>query len=559
MTLHPLTLTPPAGWTAPIEQRHKSGPDWRRIAFWALLALGVIVRFAALGQVPAGLNADEASTGVEALSILHTGMDRWGNRLPVWFPAWGSGMNALYSYLAVPVVALFGLNVTALRAIGAVFGALTLPVTYGAARHYFGRDTALATMAMLALLPWHVMSSRWALDSNLAPFWFTLGLLTIGKALDQGGRWPVTAFLPWAVALYAYPVTLPPAFLSGVAIVVLYWPEIRRAWRVWASGAALAVAIDLPFLLFLAKNQFGLKLPFENALPFSIPMLAATRLSQIDQSASSRIYNNLVFLWNGFRDGAIWHQSANFPPLTGAAPYLILIGVAALFWRCLKARRPHVVLIVALSAAFPILLIPLNLTRLNWFYIPAMMLVANLIVRLAMSDPARAAPLGRLIAAASAVYALIFLGLFYPTYFARYNDEILSLDRNLGNGFRVGLQGALHAEMAFARPDEPVFVDVGAVHPYLYVLFYGFGGIESFQTTRQMRVEDGIYRVSSFGRFYFERGALPPDRGFVFVSRPVAPPCADAEMAPGFAAEGLLWAVGRCPAPLPAPPPTTRQ
>jgi hypothetical protein len=223
-----------------------------------------------------------------------------------------------------------------------------------------------------------------------------------------------------------------------------------------------------------------------------------------------------------------------------------------------------VVLVVALSAVVPILLIPLNVTRLNWFYIPAMMLAANLIVRLAMSDPARAAPLGRLIAAGSAAYGLIFVGLFYPTYFLRYNDDILSLDRNLGNGFRVGLQGALHAETAFAGQDEPVFVDVGTVHPYLYVLFYGFGSIESFQQTRQMRVEDGVYRVSRFGRFYFERAALPTDKSYAFVSRPTALPCANPEMAPGFAAAPeLLWAVGRCPLqprPDPAPaPPITRQ
>jgi hypothetical protein len=44
----------------------KVGRDWRRIAFWAILILGGALRFAALGKVPAGLNSDEASSGVEA-------------------------------------------------------------------------------------------------------------------------------------------------------------------------------------------------------------------------------------------------------------------------------------------------------------------------------------------------------------------------------------------------------------------------------------------------------------------------------------------------------------
>jgi 4-amino-4-deoxy-L-arabinose transferase-like glycosyltransferase len=117
-------------------------------------------------------------------------------------------MNALYTYIAVPMVWLFGLDTVTLRAVGAMFGVLTLPVAYYATRLHFGRDAALITTLPLAVLPRHVMSSRWALDSNLAPLLFTLGLYTIGKALKASGRWPLLAFAPWAVAIYAYPVVL---------------------------------------------------------------------------------------------------------------------------------------------------------------------------------------------------------------------------------------------------------------------------------------------------------------------------------------------------------------
>jgi hypothetical protein len=68
--------------------------DWRPAIFWIVILIGAVLRLAALGIVPGGLNSDEASSGVEALSVLHTGMDIWGNRLPVWFPAWGSGMGS---------------------------------------------------------------------------------------------------------------------------------------------------------------------------------------------------------------------------------------------------------------------------------------------------------------------------------------------------------------------------------------------------------------------------------------------------------------------------------
>jgi hypothetical protein len=518
--------------------------DWRRIAFWAVLILGAVLRFAALGRVPAGLNSDEASSGVEALSILQTGMDRWGNTLPVWFPAWGSGMNALYSYIMVPAVALFGLNVVTLRAVGAIFGVLTLPVAYRTARLYFGRDTALLTMTLLALLPWHVMSSRWALDSNLLPFFFTLGLFTLGKALENGGKWPLMAFIPWAIGVYAYPVGIVPIVLSSLGVTFFFRRRILGNPWPWIGGVVAAKIIALPFLLFLIKNQMGIAhLPFEGMLPFSIPVLPATRLSQIRGSALETIYDNLTFIVSAYRTtGLAWEQSIAFLPLTPAAPLLIAWGSIALFQRYLREKASGlplyvVILIVMASAVVPICFIPLNLTRFNWFHIPSIMVVAWLAIDLAKRF--------RPAAYAMTAYLAVFLLLFYPYYFIRYNDELPILDTTLGNGFRIGLEDALRAEMALAQPEEPALVDVGTVHPYLYVLFYGLGDIETFQATRNVRIEKGVYRVASFGRFYFERAALPPGRPFVFVTLSRDLPCAT----PDIKMAGQIWTVGRCAAP----------
>ena len=518
--------------------------DWRRFAFWSAILIGGIVRFYALGRVPAGLNSDEASTGVEALSIVQTGMDRWGNHLPVWFPAWGSGMNALYTYLAVPVVAVFGLNVVALRAIGALFGLLTLPVAYYAARIHFDRSVALATLWLVAILPWGVMSSRWALDSNLVPFWFTLGLLTIGKAMHAKDRkWPALALLPWALCVYAYPISLIPITASGLLISWFYREELSRNLAPWVAGAALAFIFDLPFLLFLVKNEFGIaRLPFESFLPFSIPSLPASRLHQISQSLPRTLYDNLVFIWSGYRDGLVWHQSGLFLPLTGAAPYLTLLGIAALAVGRSPPRPPNIVLLVALTAMVPVCLIPLNLTRLNWFYVPSLMIISHLVVNVGILD--FAAKYGLTAVRASVVYVFVLTSLFYPYYFRSYNDEILVEDLNLQNGFRVGLQDSLKLAAARANSDEPIFVDVGTVHPYLYVLFFGLSDIRTFQATRRVRIDNGVYRVSRFGRFMFERNALDTAEpaSFAFVSRSNRIPCP----APEVFSSDTLWTAGRC-------------
>ncbi len=365
---------------------------WHRTLFWATLVVGAALRFVALGRVPGGLNSDEASSGVEALSILRTGADLWGNHLPVWFPAWGSGMNALYTYIAVPVIWLFGLDSVTLRAVGAVFGVLTLPVAYAATRLHFGRDTALAATFLLAVLPWHVMASRWALDSNLAPLFFTLGLYTLGRALKEGGRWPLLAFVPWAVAIYAYPAVIYAVIPGSVGIVAFYWRRvIADPWR-WVAGIVIAKLIALPFGLFLIKNYL-LHTPhmaIEDTLPFSVPALAATRLSQISQSFAVMVFNNLTFIAGGYRDDAIWHQSRFFLPLTGAVPFLTLAGAVMLFRDGIKTRQANVVLIVAAAIVLPIFTLPLQLARLNWFLIPSLMLAACFLTGL----PIRHSPLG---------------------------------------------------------------------------------------------------------------------------------------------------------------------
>jgi hypothetical protein len=308
-------------------------------------------------------------------------------------------------------------------------------------------------------------------------------------------------------------------------------------WKPWLGGIVIAKLIALPFGLFLIKNYI-LHTPHmgvEDALPFSVPALAATRLSQISQGFAVTVFNNLTFLAGGYRDEAVWHQSRFFLPLTGAAPLLTLAGAALLLRD--QARRTSIVPIVAAMVVFPVLALPLQLTRLNWFLIPSLMLAAWFLTSL--PDAFR-----RIVLVASALYLGIFLVPFYAYYFTSYNQEAAVLDLKLGNGFRLGLEGALRTELALAQPDEPIYVAAGEPQPYLYPLFYGLGSVADFQATRRMETVDGVYKVSSFGRFVFDKDALTAGKSFVFVTLATALPCA----APEALKPGAIWATGRCPA-----------
>ncbi|WP_148449203.1 hypothetical protein [Paenibacillus ihuae] len=76
------------------------------------------------------MNQDEASIGYDAYAILHYGIDRSGVHLPIHLTAWGSGQNALYAYLSMPFLLLFGLTPLSVRALSAVMGLIGMLFFY---------------------------------------------------------------------------------------------------------------------------------------------------------------------------------------------------------------------------------------------------------------------------------------------------------------------------------------------------------------------------------------------------------------------------------------------
>ena len=157
---------------------------------------GCAARLLALGALPCGLNQDEAFAGYNAWALLHYGVDSSGYHNPVYFTAWGSGMNALEAILMMPFIALFGTGTAVLRLPQAPAACLSLFAVYGFGKRTFGRGFALCALAVLATSPWHVMMARWALESNLAPAFFCSSGYTVScvawharASCQRGGVW----------------------------------------------------------------------------------------------------------------------------------------------------------------------------------------------------------------------------------------------------------------------------------------------------------------------------------------------------------------------------------
>jgi 4-amino-4-deoxy-L-arabinose transferase-like glycosyltransferase len=104
-----------------------------------LLFIGISIRIIGISTIPAGLNQDEASIGYDAFSIMTSGLDRNADSYPVHLKAWGSGQNALYAYLSMPFISLFGLNTFSVRIVNAIASCLSLLLFYSIFKLVFDR------------------------------------------------------------------------------------------------------------------------------------------------------------------------------------------------------------------------------------------------------------------------------------------------------------------------------------------------------------------------------------------------------------------------------------
>ncbi len=277
-----------------------------------VIAVGIFARTWEFRRLPPGLNADEASIGVEAYDLAHFGVDRNGVSYPVQFIAWGSGQNALYGYVLVPFVAILGLSPIVVRLPMLLAGIASLPLIYLVGTMTFNRQVGLLGAFLLAISPWHILLSRWGLESNFLPFVFLLAYACLLLGLKRRA-WLFAACLLFGISLYAYGTAyaVVPVFIICAFVIMTRRTLVRP--RDIAIGALLFSAVAAPIGLFLAINS--LQLPSIALGPITIPRLpveprfeTASLLGQANPTDS--ISNNL---WAGLRlllaesDGIIYN------------------------------------------------------------------------------------------------------------------------------------------------------------------------------------------------------------------------------------------------------------
>lgn len=208
---------------------------YKKFLVFILFVIGFLIRLLMLKSLPFGLNQDEASSGYDAYALLTKGIDRNGCSFPVLFVSWGSGQNALMAYIAMPFIALFGLNEVALRLPNAIFSSITLIYFWLYVKKTRGDDTAVISLLFLVFCPWHIMISRWALESNLLPCFLMIGAYYTSLAEED-----VKKFIPAAIAFGLSLYTYGTAFFLLPVFLVIAVIKLRKKIKSIAFFVALA-------------------------------------------------------------------------------------------------------------------------------------------------------------------------------------------------------------------------------------------------------------------------------------------------------------------------------
>ena len=467
-----------------------------KIVVISIIILGSMIRIIGIDKIPNGFNADEISSGYEAFSILHYGIDRNGKFLPVFLQSWGSGQNALLTYLIIPFMVILGTNILAVRLPMAIISSISLIIMYKLLRKIGNKKIALIGLIFFAICPWHIMKSRWGLESNLFPDLILLATYLMIKGLeDKKTVIYYIAFVVFGLSAYSYGTSyfFLPVFIIPVLIILIKQKKITIKRAILSL---LVVAITaLPIMGYVIINTLGID---EIKLPFlTIPRLEVNRYKEITSIFSSNAINRMLATMKAGlkivvmqRDGFPWNAINEYGTIYLFSGIFMIIG---LICNCInktkdKIKYRFVINIWFIVSILMMAVVAPNINRLNIIQIPVIYYTILGI------DNVTNCKSKILKSAIVLLYAISFM-----QFMLAYVKE----DCNTYCTFESGLEEPI--KYINTLEDKQVHITNKIHEPYIHVLFLSEYNTKNFVDT--VKYEDEkveIRQVQEFGNYHFE-------------------------------------------------------
>lgn len=465
-----------------------------RVLSGCAILFGVWARLFDFGHTPPGLNPDEASIGYEAWSLLNFGVDRNGFSWPVHFVSWGSGQNVLYAYLTIPFV-VHDLTPFTIRLPMLLTAIGSLPLVWVSGQKLFGEKAAWAATTAVALSPWHIMSSRWALESNLLPFVFLCGYTCLAISRDAQSRhvWLAGACVFFGLALYAYGSAYLSVPIFLVMALCLFVADGGYSRSQAITGLAffsitampIAIFVGINFLKWHTVSVFGISIPLLPSVPRFESQIAAGPLVHIGQFWRLLLSQRDRFVYNTTDPYGVLYSSIFF----GLGVWVAVVSSVLVVQKKWPSKRGLVPMWLLACAPTGFVQEP-NINRIN-LLLMGLVIAAGL--ALAILDERMR---GSLIVGIIALLGMSCL--FGRAYFGSQRDKI-------GIAFYDGLLQSLEFVQARARASDMVCVTDKVNMPYIYALFSERTDPRQYGRTVRYADDTAAFReVLSFGRYKFD-------------------------------------------------------
>lgn len=460
------------------------------ITYFAM-AVGFIIRLINLEKMPNGLIPDEASAGYEAFSILNYGTDRLGKSYPVFLISWGSGQNALYTYILIPFIKILGLTKFAVRLPMAIISCVSIIAMYYLLKNIFNKKIATIGVIFLAICPWHMMKARYGLESNIFPnvVLFAILFMTLGIK-----KYKMSIFyLGWALiglSTYAYGTSY--FFVTIFSIITIPFLLIKKEIKFKNAFIAILIAIVIasPIIIMILINTFDL--PEIKFLGFTIPRLFINRFEGNCSIFSSNFILNSI---NNFKTSLkiLIMQDENF--LWGLTYWysmpLFLIGA---YEAIIKNGKYHItnqiMNIWFLSAILLLFMVTPGIIRINIIMLPIIYyIILGLSVILELYKDKK-----WILLVTAIIIGASFIG-FATNYFST---------KYTGAEFVDGIQDTI--KYIDSLENKKIYMEYNFKEPYIYILFYNKKNPKDFYSTveyfEDVKIKE-FENVKHFDKYYF--------------------------------------------------------
>lgn len=467
-----------------------------------IFIIGLYLYTVDLGKIPSGFYIDEALPGYNAYSVLSSLRDEYGKLVPLVFRFYGSFNPPLFTYLVVPSVLIFGLNVFAVRIVSALSGLLCMiPVFILLQKSDISTSkvTKYIGVFLFVISPWMILHSRVGYEITLALLIFSLGVYFLYKGLEKP-RSLVVGLILLSISTYAAYAErfIVPIFILG--FIVVFRNILKRSVQIknLSKGLLWAALIQVPNFLLLFTPAF---FPKSNLTSFSVVSAQSEKIGRILPRGISYV---LALVREFFAQYLTYFSPRSLfflpdPDLQRSMPELsvfyfwmvipYLLGLYSL-WKFKKSSYAKLVILLALVTPIPAAFTrdPFSTHRAIPLVLPLILIISLGVDRLLISLPRK---------------FMIFMGLGLALFslILLWRSYFILLPKERARVWGYGVPELVEEARKF--PGEHIIVDQSRKKPlYIQLAFFLKYSPQQFQLTAKDKIVSSYYENVDFNPHY---------------------------------------------------------